>query len=300
MKNHNLTLTFFSFLLAIGGSALTSCNNSDDATENLSKSEILSKYVWNTTMVVDQNNNNLDLATAPAANYVGYAYYKTDGTFRIVDHQDRPRIFGTWKLTDNDTKRSLTVFRTDNTVAFERSVDLLKLTRNEFTYRIAPNAEAPSMFFDVKHAPVNHSEPNTPAETLAEVNWVTTKVFDITNGDTNPIELDVTQAPASNFYGDAYYTNNHGKEYFPKNTDGDYVNGTFIITAAGNKDAVRSRGDWYVSLDGKARTLIARNEDNSVAWRRTVSIFELTPTKFTYDIDNIGGKTLRVEHEPIK
>lgn len=45
--------------------------------------------------------------------------------------------------------------------------------------------------------------------------------------------------------------------------------------------------------------LIGRNAENAVAWRRTVSIFELTPTKFTYDIEIDGGRTLRVEHEPI-
>lgn len=301
MKKNNLNLTtIFMSLLLIGGGILTSCNNDDNQSQRDRRTgtEILSSSAWLTSAVVDQNNANIDLGTAPGLNFVGYAYYKTDGTFRIVNLEDQPRIAGKWELIDNDTKRRLTIIRNDTTVVAE--VDIVTLNNNLFTYRAIPDRSNPSSFFNVKHIPTNHREPSTPAEVLASVNWTTTKVLDITNGVANAVELDRTVAPAANFSGDAYYVNNNGNQYFPTNTEGDYANGTFTITAYGDRESVRSRGDWYVSLDGRQRTLIAKNPDNTIAWRRAVSIFELTPTKFTYDIDGIQGRTLRVEHEPIR
>jgi hypothetical protein len=301
MLKNNLTLTtVFITLLLVIGNILTSFTNdvNKNQTPRQSGTEILSSHAWITSAVVNQNNENINLDKAPGLNFVGYAYYKIDGTFRIVNLQDQPKIAGKWELIDNDTKRRLTIIRNDTTIIVEADVETLN--NKLFTYKAIPDRNNPTSFYNVKHIPTDHKEPKTPAEALASVNWTTTKVLDITNGVENAIELDRTVAPAANFSGDSYYINNHGNQYFPTNTDGDYANGTFTITAYGDKESVRFRGDWYVSLDGKQRTLIAKNLDNTIAWRRTVSIFELTPTKFTYDVDNVGGRTLRVEHEPIK
>lgn len=257
MKRNKLTLTLFSVILLMGSaSVLTSCNNDDNQSKNQEdqrQPETLSNHVWITTEVSDQTGRVLNNNTQPASDYVGYAYYKTDGTFRIVDFNDRPRIFGTWELTDNNTKRLLRVYNTENTIAYERSVDIITLRNNLFTYRIVPNADNSSVFYNVAHRPVtDHPEPNTPAQVLASVNWTTTKVLDITNGEENATELDRNTIPASNFSGDAYYVNNHGNEYFPKNADDEFANGTFEITNYGNRESVRARGDWYVSLNGRA------------------------------------------------
>lgn len=288
------------------GSVLFSCSSDDNSSVPLPKetgSEILSKHVWQTTEVKDNNGKKLDLNTMPAAMYVGYAYYKTDGTFRIVDLKDQPKMYGEWALSDNDTKRNLVVYKTDNSVAYKRTVDLVALNNSVFTYQIADGTNA-SVIYDVEHKSVtNHAEPKTPAEVLASVDWATTKVLDITNGVEGAPELDRTKAPASNYSGDAYYVNNNGNAYFPKTEDGVFGNGTFAITAYGDKSAVRSQGDWYVSVDGKERVLTARNAEGGVAWQRAVPIVELSATKFTYDITvPVEGvdTTLRVEHEPIK
>jgi len=298
MKKNNLTLTtIFMSLLLIGGNILTSCNNDDNQSkESRTGTEILSSTAWVTSAVIDQNNVNIDRGTVPGANYVGYAYYKTDGTFRIVSLQDQPRIAGKWELIDNDTKRRLTIIRNDTTVVAE--VDIVTLKNNLFTYRAIPDRSNPTSFFNVEHIPTNHKEPSTPAEVLASVNWTTTKVSDITNGAANAVELDKAVAPASNFFGDAYYVNSNGSAYFPVDNQGRFTNGTFRITDSGSNQA-RISGDWYVSLDGRQRTLRFRNAAG-VELERVVSIFELTPTKFTYDVTIDGGRILRAEHEPIR
>ncbi|WP_128330851.1 DUF4822 domain-containing protein [Apibacter sp. HY039] len=278
-----------------------SCSD-DDLVTNLSpqgetKSDILSTHVWITTKVTDNRGNQLDLSVAPASNYAGYAYYRTDGTFRIVDFTDQPKIFGEWSLINDESQRKLVVYNSDNSVAFERNVDIMALSHTIFTYAI-PDSSDPSIIYYVEHIPVNHNEVLTPAQVLASTDWTTTKVWDITNGQENAVEMDRTVAPASNFSGDAYYINNSGNLYFPKNDRGEFSNGNFMITAYGDKSNVRSQGEWYVSLDGKLRNLIAKNNNGEVLWSRTVAITELTSTKFTYDIQ-VDSRLLRVEHEPL-
>ncbi|MDR2223046.1 MAG: DUF4822 domain-containing protein [Flavobacteriaceae bacterium] len=301
MKKRVLSLLGVSILF-LGALSNVACSSDDDAKQEVTKetrTAIMAKHIWITSKIVDNKGNNIRLDVMPGAMYAGYAYYNTNGTFRIVDFKDGHKMYGLWSLKDNDTKRHLVAYKTDNTVAFERSVEIVELTNQKFTYKIA-DTNNPEIIYSVEHIPVtNHPEPKTPAEVLASVEWKTTKVFDITNGEDKAVEMDRTQAPASNLSGDAYYVNKHGKDYFPKLADNNYANGTFLITEYGDKTKVRSQGDWYVSLDGKARTLIARKPDGTVAFQRTVSIFELNSKKFTYDIE-MNNVKMRVEHEPIK
>ncbi|WP_121965255.1 DUF4822 domain-containing protein [Myroides sp. N17-2] len=289
-------------ILLLGSLATVSCSSDDNSNSMEVKetgTEILSKHTWITTKIVDNKGVDVKLDVMPGAMYAGYAYYNTDGTFRIVDFKDGHKMYGLWSLRDNDTKRHLVVYNSKNEVAYERTVDMVELNNNVFTYNI-PDGSNSSIIYSVEHKPVtDHAEPKTPAEVLASVEWKTTKVFDITKGVEGAKEMDKTVAPAASFSGDAYYINSNGKAYFPKNKEGKFANGTFLITAYGDKSAVRSQGDWYVSLDGKTRTLIAKRPDGSVAFERTVSVYELTENKFTYDIE-VDGVLLRVEHEPIK
>lgn len=302
MSRKVLSLLSISALIFITTTTIVSCSSDDNAavvTETKTKAAILSDHDWITTKIVDNKGNNISLDVMPGAMYAGYAYYNPDGTFRIVDFKDGHKMYGLWSLKDNETKRHLVVYNAKNEVAYERTVDLIEVNDKVFTYAIPDNSN-PEIIYYVEHKPVtNHAEPKTPAEILASVDWTTTKVLDITKGVEQGIELDRTVAPAANFSGDAYYVNNNGKAYFPKNKEGKYVNGTFQITAYGSKETVRSQGDWYVSLDGKTRTLIARNTDGSVAFERTVTIVELSENKFTYDIQ-AGDALLRVEHKPIQ
>ncbi|MGG5577246.1 DUF4822 domain-containing protein [Myroides sp. C15-4] len=290
------------FLATFSAITLPSCSSDDHKGSNTiqeTKTAMLAKHVWKTTEVRDNQKKKLDLGVQPAKTYAGFAYYRPDGTFRIIDFNDRPKMFGRWKLTDGETKRLLTVYNNDNTIAYARTIDFLALNNSLFTYRVVPNASQPAVYYDVDHQPVtNHPEPLTPAQILAAVDWKTVEVLDITAGIERAKKLNMNVAPAASFSGDVYYTNAHGNAYFPKNKEGKYANGSFIFTAFNNKKKVRSTGDWYVSVDGTQRTLMARNPDRSIAWERKVRIVELTTAVFTYDIQ-VGQQLLRVVHRPL-
>lgn len=300
MKKRIFSLLSVGILIAVVA-CVASCSSDDNSNPppiEETGTEILSNHVWITTRIVDNKSNTISLDVMPGAMYAGYAYYNPDGTFRIVDFEDGPKMYGLWELRDNDTKRHLVVYNAKNEIAYERTVDLVELTNTIFTYNIPDNTN-PSLIYSVEHKPVtNHPEPKTPAELLASIAWETTRVLDITDGVDSAKEMDKTIAPAANFSGDAYYIDTNKGAYFPKNNEGKYVNGTFLITAYGDKNNIRSQGDWYVSLDGTERTLIARNDDGTVAFERTVPIYELTTSIFTYDIE-VEGRVLRVEHKPI-
>lgn len=319
-------LNLFYLLLFVFG--LTACSDDDkDDVPYIPKTiaeqkKTLSETAWITTDIRDEKGQKVDPKTNPAANvYVGYAYYKTNDEFRIVDLNNGHKMFGLWDLVakDNKTYRSLTAYKSDNTVAFKRDVEVLTLTNRMFTYRINYDNSDNTKYFDVDHVPTKYAEPKLPAQILAETEWKTTNVYNITayySGDVgstannNPVNpslvdeskveaanlepMDNTQAPASGYAGDAFYSYKVSDSYFPKVGD-NYVNGTFKITEYNALDKVRSFGDWYVSLDAKTRTLYAKNAEGAIAWSRVVSIHELSPDKFTYDIVH-GDVVLRVEH----
>ncbi|MDM1406790.1 DUF4822 domain-containing protein [Myroides sp. DF42-4-2] len=294
-------LTALAVLLA-SSFFLQSCSKEDNNRPQSiqdSKTTLLATHVWKTTAIRDHQGKKLDLASGPVQTYTGYAYYRRDGTFRFVDFNDKPKLFGTWKLTDGASKRHLTVYNNENSTAYTRTVDLLAVNNSLFSYRIVPDPSKPNTFYEVDHQPVtNHPEPLTPAQLLAAVPWKTVAVLDITAGVQQAKKLNMNTAPAADYVGNTYYTNVHGNAYFPKNKEGKYANGTFAFTALNDKKNVRSKGDWYVSVDGTQRTLIGRNPNQSIAWEQKVYIVELTTAKFTYDIQ-VGKKMLRVFHQPL-
>ncbi len=287
----------FLFVLAILSVAMFSaCSDDDNDSIHKTGSEYLSGNIWITTKVTNANGEDVTKTDPMAQNYVGYAYYKPDGVFRIVSLSDAPKMYGKWAVTETDTKRVLDVFNSKNETAYTRTVDITELNDKVFTYKIIPDASTPEKFYIVEHKVDNHKEPLTPAQVLGSTNWKTTKVFDITDRN-NPKEMDKTLAPASNYSGNAYYMNKSADAYFPKVGDR-FVNGTFKITDYEGK-VTRSQGDWYVSLDGKIRTLYAKDESGKDLWNREVVITELTTEKFIYEITQ-GDITMSVEHEPLK
>ncbi|MHC5363184.1 DUF4822 domain-containing protein [Myroides sp. LJL110] len=301
MKKTFLKL-FFVLGVVLTSMLITSCTNDPNFNApgmDKTASEILSSHVWITTKIVDNNGNDISLDSLAGAMYAGYAYYKADGTFRIIDFNDNSKIFGLWEIKDNPIKRYLAVYDSNNEIIYKDSVDLLELTNNKFTFEIADSID-PLIKYNVEHQPVtDHPEPKTASELLAAVEWETTKVLDITNGIDSAKELDKSVPPALNLSGDAYYLDNNPGKYFPKNDEGKYANGTFLITEHGDNTKVKYQGDWYVSLDGKQRTLLGRNQDGAIDFESIVSIVELTQDVFTYDI-KVDELLLRVEHKPIE
>lgn len=120
----------------------------------------LASTPWETTGAKDKGGNNVALNDASVAGYVGYSYFKANGTFRIYGLNDVLRSQGTWSISPDGKKRTLVGLDNNGNVTFTRVVDILVLNDTTFTYRITPDAtNNPTVFYDIIHTKVNHKEP---------------------------------------------------------------------------------------------------------------------------------------------
>ena len=113
----------------------------------------LASTPWETTGAKDKSGNNVALTDSSVAGYVGYSYFKANGSFKIFGLNDVLRSEGTWSISPDGKKRTIT------TATFTRVVDILVLNETTFTYRITPDATNPAVFYDIIHTNVNHKEP---------------------------------------------------------------------------------------------------------------------------------------------
>lgn len=119
----------------------------------------LASTPWETTGAKDQNGNSVALTDASVAGFVGYSYFKANGTFTIYGLNNILRSQGTWSISPDGKKRTITALDANGNVLFTRIVDILTLNNSEFTYRIAPNTGNPSVYYDIIHTKVVHQEP---------------------------------------------------------------------------------------------------------------------------------------------
>ncbi|SMC86780.1 DUF4822 domain-containing protein [Chryseobacterium sp. YR221] len=120
----------------------------------------LASTPWETTGAKDKDGNNVALTNASVAGYVGYSYFRANGTFKIVGLDDVFRSQGKWSISADGKKRTLIgINPATGAVTFTRVVDILILNETTFTYRIIPDAANPAVFYDIIHTKVTHSEP---------------------------------------------------------------------------------------------------------------------------------------------
>ncbi|WP_228445942.1 DUF4822 domain-containing protein [Chryseobacterium gleum] len=234
-----------------------SCSNDDNeiSIEQQTPSQVLSSTPWETTGAKDNNGKNVALTDANVAGYVGFAYFKANGNFAIYGLNDVLRSMGTWSVDVQGKTRTIAALNPDGTTIFTRDVEILVLNRNEFTYRIYPNAADLSVYYDIIHTRTAHTEPSNGQLTLASTPWETTGAKD---KDGNNVPLDNNNV--AGYVGYSYFK----------------ANGTFKIF--GLNDVLRSEGTWSISPDGKKRTL------TTPTFTRVVDILVLNETTFTYRI----------------
>jgi hypothetical protein len=119
----------------------------------------LASTPWETTGAKDKNGNPVALTDASVAGFVGYSYFKANGTFTIYGLNNILRSQGTWSISPDGKKRTITAMDANGNVLFTRIVDILVLNSAEFTYRITPDAGNPSVYYDIIHTKVDHLEP---------------------------------------------------------------------------------------------------------------------------------------------
>lgn len=133
------------------------------ATAVTTPSDVLAGTPWETTGAVDQDGNEVALTDENVADFVGWAYYNTDGTFTMYNLDDTPKMQGDWTVSPDGSERVLVAKDADGEVLFERAVPITELTPEEFTYRVVPDETAPEVYYDIIHTPTDHAEPAAAA-----------------------------------------------------------------------------------------------------------------------------------------
>lgn len=143
--------------------AMTSCSNDDDniivTQPELTPSQVLASTPWETTNAKNQNSQSVPLTDANVSNFVGFAYFKSDGTFTMYNLDNSPKMHGDWSVSAEGATRTIVAKDNNGNVLFTRVVKITVLTKKEFTYRIYPDANDTSVYYDIIHTPTNHQEP---------------------------------------------------------------------------------------------------------------------------------------------
>ncbi|MGE7775345.1 DUF4822 domain-containing protein [Chitinophaga sp. NPDC101104] len=133
--------------IAIAAFTFASCSKDDAPAPEPAKSgnEILSSTRWVTTVVTDSVGKDV---TAANMGFVGLADYLPNGNYVFYNKDGTPRgDEGYYFITPDNSKRIL-VSRTRN---YTRVVDVVKLTKEIFTYRVV-NGNGATV--NVEHKPV--------------------------------------------------------------------------------------------------------------------------------------------------
>lgn len=148
-------------LLALTGLLVFSCSDKDETSPELqlTPSQVLSSTPWETTNAKNNKGEDIPLSDANVSNFVGFAYFKADGTFTMYNLDDSPKMHGDWSVSADGKTRDITARNDAGEVLFSRVVDITVLTKKEFTYRIYTNEADRSVYFDIIHTPTDHKEP---------------------------------------------------------------------------------------------------------------------------------------------
>ncbi|MEU6137445.1 DUF4822 domain-containing protein [Nocardioides sp. NPDC047086] len=145
-------------------SAAGQAGSSQQAAESArtdSPSDVLASTAWETTGAVDQDGKDVPLADENVSTFVGWAYFDAEGTFTMYDLDDAPKMQGDWTVTEDGRTRHIVAKDDAGEVMFERDSDIVTLTEDEFTYRVFPDENDRSVYFDIVHTPTDHAEPTS-------------------------------------------------------------------------------------------------------------------------------------------
>lgn len=157
----NLKMIAMLCYIAICTLLLGSCSKDDEVTPEpqLTPSELLASTAWETTNAKNNEGENVVLTDANVSNFVGFAYFKSDGTFTMFNLDDSPKMHGDWSVSADGKTRTIVAKNASGETLFTRVVDITVLTKEEFTYRIYPNNDNKAVYFDIIHTPTTHTEP---------------------------------------------------------------------------------------------------------------------------------------------
>ncbi|MFE3223435.1 DUF4822 domain-containing protein [Nocardia sp. NPDC059228] len=124
-----------------------------------SPAAMLAATPWETTSATDAHGAAVPLTDDNVTNYVGFAYFKADGTFTMFNLDDTPKMHGDWSVSPDGRTRTIVAKNDAGQEQFTRVVDIVTLNDKDFTYRVYPTADDKTVYFDIIHTPTTHPEP---------------------------------------------------------------------------------------------------------------------------------------------
>lgn len=156
----NLKTIVFALVAVFCTALFIGCSkDNNEPPKTQTPSEVLASVTWETTNAKNNKGENVALTDANVSNFVGFAYFKADGTFTMYNLDDSPKMHGDWSVSADGKTRTIVAKDNAGAVLFTRVVEITVLTKSEFTYRIYPNNDDKSVYFDIVHTPTTHEEP---------------------------------------------------------------------------------------------------------------------------------------------
>ncbi len=160
-KMRDLKKIALAVCIALSTLVAVSCSKDDETVvePQLTPSEILASTPWETTNAKNNKGESVVLTDANVSNFVGFAYFKSDGTFTMFNLDNSPKMHGDWTVSADGKTRTIVAKNASGETLFTRVVDITVLTKKEFTYRVYPSANDKTIYFDIIHTPTTHQEP---------------------------------------------------------------------------------------------------------------------------------------------
>ena len=125
------------------------------------QAKILSSTAWQTTGAKDVHQLDVPLTDEEVKSYAGYSYFSEDGTFATYNLDDSSKLKGDWAVSADGKRWIIMAEGPTGDTMFTRGVDIVTLNAQAFTYRIFPDENDRSVYYDIIHTPTNHPEPGS-------------------------------------------------------------------------------------------------------------------------------------------
>ncbi|EMD0828924.1 DUF4822 domain-containing protein [Morganella morganii] len=108
---------------------------------------------WVTTEALDQDGKAIPAIDESVAGFFGLANYEKDGSVKMYTPEGKLKLQGDWSFSADGKTRTLTGKNDKGEVLFTRVVENIKVTPDEYIYRVYPKPDDKSHYADIVHKP---------------------------------------------------------------------------------------------------------------------------------------------------
>ncbi|TPW57283.1 DUF4822 domain-containing protein [Morganella morganii] len=108
---------------------------------------------WVTTEALDQDGKAIPATDESVAGFFGLANYEKDGSVKMYTPEGKLKLQGDWSFSADGKTRTLTGKDDKGEVLFTRVVENIKVTPDEYIYRVYPKPDDKNHYADIVHKP---------------------------------------------------------------------------------------------------------------------------------------------------